>query len=184
MRSAYQCSRTSFRFVRFSPHVPAASTTLIGGFYLMILCFFVSFRRPSYFGHNIFHGTMEPDGCTVWSIIGLRKYVLHLLRVWFGRKATDTLLVTDAFLSRKDWTASASSSYPLESPSFSVQSLSVMLDSPEPLLDSELGGMTHSLARCGQSFGCRKPCEPTKQHTHTLKVGQMLVVWSSTLWSL
>ena len=110
---------------------------------------------------------MEPDGCTVWSIIGLRKYVLHLLRVWFGRKATDTLLVTDAFLSRKDWTASASSSYPLESPSFSVQSLSVMLDSPEPLLDSELGGMTHSLARCGQSFGCRKPCEPTKQHTHT-----------------
>jgi hypothetical protein len=55
-----------------------------------MIFFFVLLRRLCYFGHNIFHGIMEPDGCTVWSIIGFRKYMLHLLRVWFGRNP-DTL---------------------------------------------------------------------------------------------
>ena len=49
------------------------------------------FRRLCYFGHNIFHGTMEPDGCTVWSIIGFRKHKLHLLGVWSGRNPANTL---------------------------------------------------------------------------------------------
>ena len=57
----------------------------------MIMQFFVLFWRRSYFGHNIFHGTTEPDRYTVWSTIGLRKYMLHLLRVGFGRNLTDTL---------------------------------------------------------------------------------------------
>ena len=43
-----------------------------------------SFRKALFFD-------MEPDRCTVWSITGVRKYMLHLLRVWSGRNPTDTL---------------------------------------------------------------------------------------------
>ena len=97
VKSAYQRSETSFRFCSFFPHVPGAPTTLVGEFDLISFVFFVLFRRLCYFGHNIFHGIMEPDGRTVWSIIGFRKYMLHLLpvwsvlRVWPGRNPTNTL---------------------------------------------------------------------------------------------
>ena len=86
MKTAYQCSETSFRY---SPH--ARSVHNIGRRILLNGFVFLLFQSLCYFGHNIFHGTMEPDGCTVWSITGVRKYMLHLLRVGFGRNLMDTL---------------------------------------------------------------------------------------------
>ena len=88
MKSAYQCSRTSFRFFSVSPHVPAASTTLIGGFYLMILFFLHGFGSFPISGITYFTAQWNLTGalcgllsasenicciCSVFCLVGTRR---------------------------------------------------------------------------------------------------------------